>query len=165
MSDPTPAVHPAPKSPLRWGKILLFVSLAFNLLVVGLVAGVLLSGPRDRDRNPALRSLGFGPFVSALPRKDQEALRDAMRGEAGSFRENRARIRSQFEAILTALRADPYDPAEVERLVAAQQDRISERQTLGKKILLDRIEGMSPENRLAYADTLATALKRGRTKK
>ena len=165
MSDPTPAANPAPKAPRRWGKILLFVSLAFNLLVVGLVAGALIGGPRDRDRNPVLRDLGFGPFVWALPREDQKALRDAMRGEEGSFRENRARIRSQFEAILTALRADPYDPAEVERLVVAQQDRISERQTLGKRILLDRIEVMSPAERVAYADKLATALKHGRSKK
>ncbi len=165
MSDPTVAATPGQKPPRSWGKILLFVSLAFNLLVVGLVAGVLIGGPRDRDRNPALRDLGFGPFVWALPREDQRALREAMRGAEGSFRENRTRIRSQFEAILTALRAEPYDPSEVERLVVAQQDRISERQALGKRILLDRITVMSPDERVAYANKLAEALQRGRRKK
>jgi len=165
MSDPKPEGFAVPKSRRHWGKVFLFVSLAFNLLVVGLVAGALFGSPRDRDRNPALRDLGFGPFVWSLPREDQKALREAMRGQEGSFRENRARIRAQFEGILTALRADPYDPAEVERLVAAQQDRISERQALGKRILLDRIADMTLTERVAYADELNKALRHGGHKK
>lgn len=153
-------VTPAPKPPRRRGRILLFISLAFNLLIVGLVAGAMLGGPRDRDRAPALRDLGFGPFVHALPRADRAAMGRAIKRDAGSFRENRVALRRQFEAFLAALRADPFDAAEVGRLIADQQSRIGERQALGRRLLLERIEAMSAAQRAAYADALDKALHR-----
>ena len=61
----------APKKPMRWGRYVLFGSLALNLLIVGMVAGALFGGHRDRDRNPLLRDIGFGPFVQALARGGQ----------------------------------------------------------------------------------------------
>ncbi len=149
-----------PKKRLPWGRIVLVASLAFNLLIVGMVAGAMLGGPRDRDRNPVLRDLGFGPFVGALPRHDRVALAAALRREAGPFRENRAELRRQFEAILDALRADPFDPAGLERLVAEQSRRIGERQRLGQRLLLERIAGMSAAERAAYAAALDHALRR-----
>ena len=148
------------KPPRRLGRIVLFLSLAFNLLIVGLVAGALLGGPRDRDRAPALRDLGFGPFVQALPRADRAAMGRAIKREAGSFRENRAELRRQFEAFLTALRAEPFDAAEVARLITDQQSRIGERQALGQRLLLERIEAMSASQRAAYADALDKSLRR-----
>ena len=153
-------VNTAPKPPRRWGRIVLFVSLAFNLLIVGLVAGAMLGGPRDRDRDPALRDLGFGPFVHALPRGDRAEMGRAIKREAGSFRENRAELRRQFEAFLAALRADPFDAAEVARLITDQQSRISERQALGQRLLLERIEAMNASQRAAYADALDKSLRR-----
>ena len=145
----------------RWGRVVLFVSLALNLLVVGVVAGALLGGPRDRDRDPALRDLGFGPFVSALSRSDRAALRDGLRREAGALRENRAAMRAQFEDLLGLLRAEPYDHAAVRAHVEGQHARVSERMTLGRQLLLERIEAMEPAQRAAYADALDEALRRG----
>ncbi|MDJ0824646.1 MAG: periplasmic heavy metal sensor [Rhodobacter sp.] len=157
MADTNP---PKPRKRRRWGKVVLFVSLAFNLLVVGLIAGAILSGPRDRDRNPLLRDLGFGPYAQALPAYDKIALTRALRREAGAFRENRAVLRQQFEAFLAALRAEPYDHAEVTRLVTSQQDRIQDRQRLGRDLLLERIAAMDAAERAAYADALDKSLRR-----
>ena len=112
------------KTTRRWGRILLIGSLALNLLIIGVVAGSFLGGPRDRDRNPLLRDLGFGPFVHALPQRSKRELTDALKREAGSLRDNRAELRRHFEAFLAALRADPYDPQEVARLIADQRSRI-----------------------------------------
>ncbi len=145
-----------------WGKILLFVSLAFNLLIVGLIAGAMLGGPRGSDRNPLLRDLGYGPFISALPREDKIAITKAMREKGGSIRETRAELRRQFQAFLTALRTEPFDRAEVERLITDQRSRIGERMTLGQSLLLERIEMMSEADRAAYADALEDAIKRRR---
>jgi len=157
MSDdvqiPTPKKRP-------WGKIVLFVSLALNLAVVGLVAGAFLKGPHGRDGSPVLRDLGFGPFVYALPRRDKDAMGEALKREAGSFRENRNILRRQFEDFLTALRADPFDAAEVARLIADQRGRIGERQKLGQRLLLERIEAMSASERADYADELDNLLRR-----
>lgn len=156
MSDDTA------KTPRRWGRILLIGSLAFNLLIVGLIAGTLLSGPRDRDRNPLLRDLGFGPFVHALPRRSKIELTEALKREAGSLRDNRAELRRHFEAFLAALRADPYEPDETARLIADQRGRIGERQAIGQALLLEHIATMSAEERAAYADALDSALRRPR---
>jgi len=157
MSDTSGA---AAKKSWPWGKIVLFVSLALNLLIAGLVAGAVLNGPRDRDRNPALRDLGFGPFVYALPRADRRELGDAMRRQAGAFRENRAEMRTSFEAFLSALRAEPFDPEALRRIVNDQQSRITERQNLGRQLLLERIEAMSVAERAAYAEELDRSLHR-----
>ncbi len=150
-----------PATDRRWVRIALVVSLALNLLVVGLVAGAILGGPRDRDRNPALRDLGFGPFVAALPRADRREMGRAIAREAGAFRENRAEMRAMFEAFLTALRAEPYDPDAVQRIVSGQQAKVSERQDLGRRLLLERIEAMDSAGRAGYADALDAALRRG----
>jgi uncharacterized membrane protein len=151
----------APKTRRPWGKIVLFVSLALNLLVVGVVIGAVVNGPRDRDRNPALRDLGFGPFVHALPRADRRELGEALLRQAGAFRQNRAEMRASFEAFLGALRAEPFDPDVLLQVVNDQQVRITERQALGRQLLLDRIEAMTPDQRSAYANDLDRSLRRG----
>ena len=47
--------------------------------------------------------------------------------------------------------------ATVEAMMAAQSARIEERLTLGRALLLDRLDAMSPEARAAMADRLETA--------
>ena len=144
---------------LPWTKIVLFASLSVNLLVIGLVAGAMLAGPKDRDHT-ALRGLGYAPFVRALPKEDRLALLEALARGSDSFRDNRAELRSQFEEFLAALRADPFDSAEVERLFSEQRNRILERQQLGQGFLLERIVAMSPQDRAGFADALDRKLKR-----
>lgn len=153
----------APDKPVKrrpWGKIVLFLSLALNLLIIGLVLGAVSGGPRDRDRSPALRDLGYGPFVQALARSDRQALSAAIRAESGSLRENRAALRAQFEAILGALRADPFDAEAFNTLVVDQRSRVSERVQIGQDLLLKQIAQMTPDDRAAYADALDKSLKR-----
>ena len=161
MTDPTPTPQmQAGKRRMPWGKIVLFSSLALNLLIVGLVAGKMLGSGRDRDRNPLLGEIGYGPFVHALPRADKAAMTEALKREAGSFRDNRMEIRRQFEAFLEALRADPFDAALVAKLITDQRSRIGERQALGQKLLLERIESMTASERSEYADALGHMLRR-----
>jgi len=159
---PSPAPQEKPRK-RRIGRVVLFVSLALNLLVAGLVLGAVVHDHRDRDRNPALRHLGFGPFVDALPRSDRRALLLSMRREAGSFRENRAALRQLFEEFLVVLRDESFDADRVRDLIRAQRDHIGSRQALGEDLLLERLQMMSPEQRAAYADRLEKKLrKRGK---
>ena len=106
-----------------WLKITLFVSLALNLLIVGLVAGLAFS-KSPRDRSPLLRDLGYGPFMQALPRSDKRQIIETLRSREGSFRENRAEFRREFDAFLTVLRSDPLDDAELRRVVDNQRNRM-----------------------------------------
>lgn len=156
MADTNPI-----KKRRNWIRITLVLSLALNLLVAGLVIGALLHGPRDRDRNPALRDLGYGPFVAALPRGDRDEMHQAMTREAEAFRANRDQMRAMFEGFLGALRAQPYDPDALRRIVMDQQTKVAERQELGRELLLDRINAMDAAERVTYADALDRSLRRG----
>lgn len=160
MAEPeTPRPRPG-KHRRNIGRIVLVVSLALNLLIAGLVAGAFLHGPPRPHRGAGLDDLGFGPFVAALPAADRRALADEMGKQEGSFRERRAALRSQFEALLTALRADPYDHEAVRQIVTAQDAEIRQSRALGSDLLLSHIAAMSDAGRKAYADALADGVRR-----
>lgn len=151
--------EPQKKSRLPWGRIVLFASLALNLLIVGLVAGVLLRHDR-LDRQTPLRDLGYGPFGAALSPADRRELARGLLGRAGDLRTNRDAIRAHFAQMLTALRARPYDADAVAALVETQQAKLAERQAIGQELLLERIAAMSDADRAAFADRLERSLRR-----
>ena len=105
----------------RWtrGRITLAISLALNLLVVGVVAGALLSGggpgrysANDPDsRRGPLREIGNAPFVRALEPADRQALLRALRDDGGTLRENRAELRRRFQALVAALESRSIEAA------------------------------------------------------
>ncbi|MEL6799059.1 MAG: periplasmic heavy metal sensor [Pseudomonadota bacterium] len=151
------------RSPL-WMRITLVVSLALNLLVIGIVVGALATrGGREDGTRPlgALRDLGPTPFIVALDPEHRRDLAQSMRGEAASLRENREELRTRFEALLAALRADPFDPDAVAALLGEQRQVGARRQAIGEKLLLDHLASMSGAERAAYADRLDKSLRRG----
>ncbi len=146
----------------RWVMPVLFVSLALNLLVVGAIVGRSFSPdrPDQRDRVAGkVRSVIGEPFVRALERDDRHALLRDVRRESKRFRENRNSLRGRFEAFLAALRADPFVPEDVMRLMQDQRQVAQGRQELGESLLLNRLSEMDAEGRAAYADRLEESLK------
>ncbi len=155
----------------RWTgmRVMLAVSLALNLLVVGAVAGALWSGggpgriggiDPDGRRGP-LREIGNAPFVRALEPADRRALLTALRDEGATLRQNRAALRRSFQALVAALRADPFDPDALQRLFDNQRDAAQIQQRTGERLILERLSAMTQDQRAAYADRLDAALKRG----
>ncbi|MEN9411476.1 MAG: hypothetical protein RL216_3450 [Pseudomonadota bacterium] len=140
-------------------RIALGVSVALNLLVAGLVAGAMLreGGPRDR----MLRDLDFGPLTEALSDADRDALRRAFVARSGGFRDVRAEMRADFDALLRALRVEPFDAEAVRGLLLGQQARVQDRLMLGQDLLLERLTAMSPAARAEFADRLEQRLRRG----
>ena len=63
-----------------------------------------------------------------------------------------------YRESLVLLRADPYDAAAVEALMARQSERARERLELGQRVLAKRLAAMSPAERAAYADRLESQL-------
>jgi len=147
----------------RWLVPALLLSLALNLLIVGIVVGFAISPKASRNSDQLsgnARSLIGAPFVRALPQEDRQALIKAIRAENGRLRENRAALRARFEAFLGALRADPFEPAAVEKLLQEQRTVAIRRQQIGESLLIERLNAMSPAERAEYADRLAHALRR-----
>lgn len=164
--EPTPAWAAGMAAPAGGGKpsgkgvrIALAVSVAVNLLIVGLVAGAVLrdGGPRGR----MMGELDFGPFTEALSREDRDALRQSFLRQMPDMSDMRRQMRTDFAALLSALRAEPFDPAALREVMKSQSARMQERLQIGQGLMLDRLEAMSPEARAAFADRLEERLRHG----
>lgn len=159
----TPDMSPAPAPTARWVKLALVASLGLNLLILGIVGGAWLSpdGPRGDRIDRAGRDMGATPFIRALEPGDRRALFQAFRREEEPLRQNREELRLRFEALLAALRADPFDPWAVESLLQLQRSAATERQMIGERLLVEQLTTMTPEARDAFADRLEQSLRRG----
>lgn len=151
----------APPKARRWLWPVLVLSLALNLLIVGIVAGSVFSskGPRGRDN---LRPPGVigAPFFQALPKEERRAILSDIARNDDRIKETRESLRARFEAFLTAVRADPFVPDDVAAVLSEQRVTAVKRQEIGEELLLKRLESMSAEERASYADSLEKSLKR-----
>ena len=161
MADNTTST---PKAKMGWARILLFASLALNLLVVGLVAGAWLRHDRremPEARQMPLRDLGYGPYGQALSKSHRHELEKALAGRSRDLRQNRDEVRAQFQTLLDALRTTPFDSETVLTVISNQQNKLFERQEIGRRLLIERIEAMTAEERSEFADRLEKTLRRG----
>lgn len=143
-----------------WVKGLLFVSLALNLVIVGIVAGAFFRfGPPPHDRTQ--RDSAF-PYTRALTENDQRALRGKMRDVMRSERRDRATRDASYQQALTLLRADPFDPSAFSAHLEAQFSASAKARDAGRIVLVEHIAGMSTDDRQAYAARLQDALEHRR---
>lgn len=174
MSDPktpnTPSENGAPMTPsnsaeksgkFRWSRVILALSLALNLAVVGLIAGAFLGKERDAPpRGYSSRDVGYAPYISALNKDERRAVGRKLMNAAPSRDEARDARREGFEQILDALRATPYDPAALEAAISSQREDLARRQQVGQDILVERVHNMTVAERQAYAQRLDQILTR-----
>lgn len=163
MSDanstaPTPPPVPAAPVASRGVKIALALSVALNLAVAGLAVGAWLG---DGPHRGMPRDMSFGPFSEALDDTDRRVIRRALMERLGEFREQRAAARAEFETLLAALRAEPFDAAALKAALAALEARNAERLDLGRSLIETRLIEMTAEERAAFADRLEKHLRRG----
>jgi uncharacterized membrane protein len=106
-------------------RTLLFVSLAFNLLVIGAVAGALGAGVRlQRDAPQAAMARLPGPraFIAALPPETRVKMRrELARSSVETRALRRAAVQARREAFAAAS-AEPYDQARVREAFARQRE-------------------------------------------
>lgn len=149
------------RNPRRWLYPVLFVSLALNLLIAGIVVGWAASH-RD-DRRPdygAVRGLVGEPFLKALPDDQRRAMMQDVLRDAPRIRESRESLRGRLEAFLAALRAEPYQSEVVAKLLKDQRDVALKRLDIGERLLLERLDSMTSEQRDDYANALERSFKR-----
>lgn len=155
----TPAPHtPAPAFRTRpWIKVVLALSLALNLGIAGMTAGAFLrhGGPPSADRD-----LGLGPLGDALTREDRKALRKAFVAAHPDLKKGAAALRADFDAVLAALRAQPFDPAALDAALATVALRNADRLETARGVIAGYLKAMPPEARAAFADRLEKTLSR-----
>ncbi len=162
----TETPQPTPPPNRRWVKIVLVVSLALNLAVLGVVAGGLIARHRAMDAPPmidrALAPLGLRLYARAMDAEDRRAVIDAARDRRADLAAGRSALRGHFAALAGALRAEPFDPAAVAAVLADQRRAAGRQLALGQDILVDRIAAMPRERRLDFAARIEAALDRRR---
>ncbi|MFD0978313.1 periplasmic heavy metal sensor [Tropicimonas aquimaris] len=162
-NSPTPATpQNAPRSRL-WLRVLLFVSLALNLAVAGVVLGTVLQVRKVEDARPdrITRELGLGPFLFALDEENRKALRDASRNRDKDLAAGRAEWRDALRESILLLRQEPFDRERFLHLVQRQAEIAARGRMIGQEELTLRLAAMSPEERNAFADRLERTMRFG----
>lgn len=138
-------------------RVLLIVSLALNLLVVGvLIGGAVMGRPPASLGGPAV---SLGPFSQALPPGHRASLRRDYRKRLdahGMTPPNRSAALAEF---LEVLRTEPFDPEKVEAMFDAQRDQSMRGMQTAQDVFLEQLVEMEPSQRAAFADRLEKGLK------
>ena len=137
-------------------RMALILSLALNLLFVGLTVGAMVA--RHRQGPMLARDVGFGPLTAALTREDRRALRESFLAAVPDRKADRAATNADFAALVQALKADPWDRAAAVAALQRQGGRSQARLEQGRDILLAHIAQMTATERQDFAARIEAAL-------
>ncbi|MCL3882161.1 periplasmic heavy metal sensor [Marivita sp. GX14005] len=152
MTDRSP-----PQSPF-WMRALLVVSLGLNLLVIGALAGFAVThGPERWAGRPHAASGSI--FTRTLPAEERRALRHAFMSSASRPGGSQP-IAADLQRAIDLLRETPFDADRFAAAMAEHSRHRAERDEIGRRLIADRIAGMSDAERDAYADRVQEALDR-----
>jgi uncharacterized membrane protein len=145
QTDTPAAAETPPPIPQPAGKgvrIALILSLAVNLLFIGLLCGAAIGGHWKGTHKMAM-DVGFGPLTAALSREDRKAMAESFMRMAPGFGAERQAADADFFILIKALRADPWDSAAANAALERQSARSLLRLDRGRIVLLDHIATMS----------------------
>lgn len=157
MTDP----NQLPDTAKRWGRgrtMLLYASLALNLIVAGIIVGAVLFGGR-----PGPRAVVDGPvpLLRALSDTERDAFVQYVRADSGvEPRERPVMSMRRSREILSILRAPEFDADQFDSVIQQQIRAASERITASRSALIRVLSNMTLEERKAYSDRLEKALQR-----
>ena len=158
--------HPKKRSKLPW---ILGVSLAVNLLFVGLIGGAAYRfaegpGAGPHRGGPGKRDFG-APYVWALPEAHKQAFHQQMRQErGGTALPSRAERRQFYNQIILVLRSENFTEAEMHQAFAAQRDAILGVQQTAQMVWIRQVGQMSLAERMETADRLEEKVNRHKNK-
>ncbi len=143
--------------PDRSSRWLLIGSLALNLFFVGTVGALALrhimappqSVEAERPRTAAAR---LERLAAPLPGADAEKLRAAFRARAAEAENARDALNRAYERIQAALRAQPFDPAQLHTAMADARAARPLYEMVMQDIFAAGAAGMSPEGRTRLAE-------------
>ncbi len=146
-------------TPSRRWRLLLVLSLALNVAVLGLVGGAVM---RDKvgGRPPSGFEFGAGPLGRALPPEDRREIGKSIRDKVDFSRDGRPAPVRTIRELQELLRTDPFDANQFEEVLTRTVRRASEVQSAAQEALLEHVIAMSPEERIEFADRLKETTRR-----
>lgn len=142
----------APPKDGRLMRILLVISLALNVAVLGLAAGWALR--HAGHAAPSRLEMAGGPLTRALSQDDRREIGRQMRQAWREADGERTDLRESYDALVADLRAVPFDAARVSARMRQHRDRFAMRFEMGQDVLVTHLSNMSDAERRAYADRL-----------
>lgn len=146
------------KQPLRLWRVVLVLSLALNVAVIGAVAGLAISG-RAMDGRPQRITFDFGPLGRVLEPADRRAIGQKLRHD-GARPLNRDEMSGKITELATALRAEPFDVDAVSRELGTFRSRSARVQQDAQNAFIAHLVSMSPAERAILADKLERGVRR-----
>lgn len=132
-----------------WLKAVFALSLAANIGVAGLAAGVFWRHGAPHSDN-SRRDLGLGPLAWALTPDQRKAYRDGLLEQFPDLKQGRETLRGDFDALQAALAKDPFDPNMVDAAIALAFKRTTDRLDVSQTLLAGLIKDMSPQERADF---------------
>ena len=144
---------PKPARTRLWLRIMLVVSLAFNLLIIGAVAGIALKGGplKHGPRGHHMADVAVGPLTRALTAEDRRAIGRQLREQAEDTGWSGQDHRASLEKMVVLLETTPFDPerfaSEMETTIYGMQARLA----AARVALAEHLAAMPDAERAAYA--------------
>lgn len=145
-------------------RVILGVSLAFNLLILGAFVGSGFSGAGHKHSKKPMRSAdsAIGIYGRALNKSERREVGQRIHSKGRGERENlRPELRGLAAEAVLALRSDSFDPEVFNDILNRQQELIKTFASDARIALADYVAEMSPEARAEYADRLEAIMQRG----
>ncbi|NBC33134.1 MAG: periplasmic heavy metal sensor [Alphaproteobacteria bacterium] len=144
----------APPPRRRWRSVLLIVSLALNLFLVGILAGGRLADWRDHG-SPGAAALGPGAvsqLLRELPASTRIEARRMFMDRRPEIRRHMRELRNARVEALRILRAEPFDQAAFAAAMATVRDRTLALQAAVQEVLIELSGRVDAETRARLAD-------------
>ena len=153
-------VEATSKKPRRLWKFAFALSLALNLAVVGLIAGVGLRSAGGKP--PQAFEFGLGPIGQALSPEQRRSIARELRSNPDLRGSGRRGQNGMMGAVIEVLRSDNFDPAMLEAALDQPNDRMKSLQAAAKAAFIAHVSEMTEVDRLAFADRIEETTKRRR---
>ena len=148
------------KPPSRWLRTALVLSLALNLLLVGLAVGAAVNY-RTSGGPPRNFDLSVGLLGRAMSPEDRQAVSEALREMPRGHTPGRRDMAALMGELTGVLRAEPFDAGAFTAMLDRQGQLWSDVQKTGQSVVVARIAAMTAEQRAAFADRIDAQLSRG----
>jgi uncharacterized membrane protein len=152
MSTEQPITSPPPKRRFSWTSVLLIVSLALNVFVLGAgAARFFFPPPPERYVGATYAQLVPRRFLGDLDRERRRELLKVLRKYTTDFRDSRKAAQQISEDLALALEAEPYDQLKVAAAIQAYADTGIQLVSHGQQATLDFVSQLSPAERKMMA--------------
>lgn len=131
--------------------VLLTLSLGVNLLVAGAIGTMVWMHDGHGRGGKSHGSFG-GPLTRALAPEDKRALGEALRAARQANGPSREERGASYDAILTALRAQPFDAEALSAAMSRHRQMFETDIATGQALLVGHLAKMSDAERAAFAD-------------